>query len=48
MRGHKELTDMYRWMLATVSVLSLSSCMMGPDYKKPETPAGDAWPACAP
>ncbi len=34
---------MYRWMLATVSVLSLSSCMMGPDYKKPETPAGDAW-----
>ena len=26
-----------------MSVLSLSSCMMGPDYKKPETPAGDAW-----
>ena len=34
---------MHRWMLTTVSVLSLSACMMGPDYKKPETPAGDAW-----
>ena len=43
MREHKELIDMYRWMLATASVLSLSACMMGPDYKKPEPPAGDAW-----
>ena len=34
---------MYRWMLTTVSVLSLSACMMGPDYKKPEPPPGDAW-----
>jgi multidrug efflux system outer membrane protein len=34
---------MPRWMLTTVSVLSLSACMMGPDYKKPETPPGDAW-----
>lgn len=34
---------MYRWMLTTVSVLSLSACMMGPNYKKPETQAGEAW-----
>jgi len=34
---------MSRWMLTTVFVLSLSACMMGPDYKKPEPPAGDGW-----
>jgi len=34
---------MHRRILITVSVLSLSACMMGPDYKKPESPAGDTW-----
>ena len=34
---------MRRWMLTAVSVLLLSACKMGPDYMRPETPAGDAW-----
>ena len=34
---------MRRWILTTVSVLSLSACMMGPNYRRPETPTADAW-----
>ena len=34
---------MRRWILTTVSVLSLSACMLGPNYKRPETPTADAW-----
>lgn len=43
MRERKGFTNMSRRLLIAVLALSLSACMMGPDYKKPETPAGDAW-----
>lgn len=32
------------WMImGIVAVLSLDGCMMGPDYKRPETPPAEAW-----
>lgn len=34
---------MRRWFSLTACLMLLSACMMGPDYKRPQTPAGDAW-----
>jgi multidrug efflux system outer membrane protein len=34
---------MRRLILTTVTALSLTACMMGPDYKRPDTPATEAW-----
>ncbi len=34
---------MHRSMLFTALLLLLGACKMGPDYTRPETPAGDAW-----
>lgn len=33
----------YHTMISLVTVLSLSACMMGPDYKRPEMPPAEAW-----
>ncbi|HET8579857.1 MAG TPA: TolC family protein, partial [Nitrospiraceae bacterium] len=30
-------------ILLTISLLLISACKMGPDYTRPEAPAGDAW-----
>ncbi len=33
----------YHTIISLVTVLSLSACMMGPDYKRPEMPPAEAW-----
>src|SRR5579885_120733 len=37
--------EMRRWLLTITIVvaLSLGACMMGPNYKRPETPTTDSW-----
>lgn len=34
---------MRRLILTTLTALSLTACMMGPDYKRPDMPAAEAW-----
>jgi multidrug efflux system outer membrane protein len=34
---------MRRWLVTAAPIFFLNACMMGPDYTRPETPAGDAW-----
>ena len=33
----------YQTMISLVTVLLLSACMMGPDYKRPDIPPAEAW-----
>jgi hypothetical protein len=34
---------MREWVSAIAIVAVLAACMMGPDYKRPETAASDSW-----